>query len=107
MSIIIKNLNKIYPNGNHALKDVNLGNTCRDVWLIRTQWRRQIYFNAYSCSLMEPTSGQVEICGYDLMKQRKEIRGILGYLPQDFRFFAKYKTYEFLDYAARFVRYDP
>ena len=24
MSIIIKNLNKIYPNGNHALKDVNL-----------------------------------------------------------------------------------
>ena len=35
------------------------------------------------------------------MKQRKEIRGILGYLPQDFRFFAKYKTYEFLDYAAR------
>ena len=52
-------------------------------------------------ALMEPTSGQVEICGYDLMKQRKEIRGILGYLPQDFRFFAKYKTYEFLDYAAR------
>ena len=24
MSIIIKNLNKIYPNGNHALKDINL-----------------------------------------------------------------------------------
>ena len=24
MSITIKNLNKIYPNGNHALKDVNL-----------------------------------------------------------------------------------
>ena len=35
------------------------------------------------------------------MRQRKEIRGVLGYLPQDFRFFAKYKTYEFLDYAAR------
>lgn len=25
----------------------------------------------------------------------------MGYLPQDFRFFAPYKTYEFLDYAAR------
>ena len=24
----------------------------------------------------------------------------MGYLPQDFRFFAQYKTYEFLDYAA-------
>ena len=50
---------------------------------------------------MDPSSGEVNICGYDLLKQRKEIRGILGYLPQDFRFFAKYKTYEFLDYAAR------
>ena len=24
MSIIIKNLNKVYPNGHHALKDINL-----------------------------------------------------------------------------------
>jgi ABC-type multidrug transport system ATPase subunit len=50
---------------------------------------------------MEPTTGEVDVFGYDLMKQRKEVRQILGYLPQDFRFFAKYKTYEFLDYAAR------
>jgi ABC-type multidrug transport system ATPase subunit len=52
-------------------------------------------------ALMEPTSGEVNIFGYRLKKQRKEIRKILGYLPQDFRFFAKYKTHEFLDYAAR------
>jgi ABC-type multidrug transport system ATPase subunit len=52
-------------------------------------------------ALMEPTSGDVNIFGYDLLKQRKEVRQILGYLPQDFRFFAKYKTHEFLDYAAR------
>jgi ABC-type multidrug transport system ATPase subunit len=52
-------------------------------------------------ALMEPTSGEVDVFGYDLLKQRKEVRKILGYLPQDFRFFAKYKTYEFLDYAAR------
>jgi ABC-type multidrug transport system ATPase subunit len=50
---------------------------------------------------MEPTSGEVEVFGYNLLKERKEVRKILGYLPQDFRFFAKYKTYEFLDYAAR------
>ncbi|HTN68756.1 MAG TPA: ATP-binding cassette domain-containing protein, partial [Dysgonamonadaceae bacterium] len=46
-------------------------------------------------------SGEVDIFGYNLQKERKEVRGILGYLPQDFRFFAKYKTHEFLDYAAR------
>ena len=52
-------------------------------------------------ALMESTSGDVDIFGYNLQRERKEVRGILGYLPQDFRFFAKYKTYEFLDYAAR------
>lgn len=52
-------------------------------------------------ALMEPSSGEVDVFGYNLLKERKEVRGILGYLPQDFRFFAKYKTYEFLDYAAR------
>ena len=34
------------------------------------------------------------------MKNRGEIRKMLGYLPQDFRFFSKLKTWEFLDYAA-------
>jgi ABC-type multidrug transport system ATPase subunit len=36
-----------------------------------------------------------------LQKNRKEVRKMLGYLPQDFRFFAQLRTYEFLDYVAR------
>ena len=52
-------------------------------------------------ALMEPTSGEVNICGYDLMRQRKEIQGGIGISTTGFPFFAKYKTYEFLDYAAR------
>ena len=101
MSIIIKNLNKIYPNGNHALKDINLEIPAGMFGLLGPNGAGKSTLMRILVALMEPTSGQVEICGYDLMKQRKEIRGILGYLPQDFRFFAKYKTYEFLDYAAR------
>jgi ABC-type multidrug transport system ATPase subunit len=50
---------------------------------------------------MEPTSGEIEMYGCNLLKERREVRRILGYLPQDFRFFAKYKVAEFLDYAAR------
>ena len=95
MSITIKNLNKIYPNGNHALKDVNLEIPTGMFGLLGPNGAGKSTLIRILVALMEPTSGQVEICGYDLMKQRKEIRGILGYLPQDFRFFAKYKTYEF------------
>jgi ABC-type multidrug transport system ATPase subunit len=50
---------------------------------------------------MEPSSGEVEMYGCNLLKERREVRRILGYLPQDFRFFAKYKVIEYLDYAAR------
>ena len=51
-------------------------------------------------TLLTPTTGKVSFNGFDLMKDRGEIRKILGYLPQDFRFFSKLKTWEFLDYAA-------
>ncbi|RLD65389.1 MAG: ABC transporter ATP-binding protein, partial [Bacteroidetes bacterium] len=51
-------------------------------------------------TLMKPTNGLVNINGFDLQKDRREIRKMLGYLPQDFRFFTKLKTWEFLDYAA-------
>ena len=51
-------------------------------------------------TLLPPTQGNVSFDSFDLIKDRKEIRNILGYLPQDFRFFTKLKTWEFLDYAA-------
>jgi len=39
--------------------------------------------------------------GMDINKHRHEIRRLVGYLPQDFTFFSKLKTWEFLDYAAQ------
>ena len=101
MSISIRKLNKVYPNGNHALKDVCLEIPTGMFGLLGPNGAGKSTLMRILVALMEPTSGEVNICGYDLMRQRKEIRGVLGYLPQDFRFFAKYKTYEFLDYAAR------
>jgi ABC-type multidrug transport system ATPase subunit len=52
-------------------------------------------------TIMESSSGQVLINGRDINTQRKELRKMLGYLPQDFRFFAKLRSWEFLDYTAR------
>lgn len=101
MSILIKNLNKVYPNGNHALKDINLEIPTGMFGLLGPNGAGKSTLMRILVALMEPSSGEVNICGYDLRKQRTEVRSILGYLPQDFRFFAKYKTYEFLDYAAR------
>jgi len=101
MSISIRSLNKIYPNGNHALKDINMEIPTGMFGLLGPNGAGKSTLMRILVALMEPTSGDVEVFGYNLLKQRKEVRSILGYLPQDFRFFAKYKTYEFLDYAAR------
>lgn len=101
MSISIRSLNKYYPNGNHALKDINMEIPTGMFGLLGPNGAGKSTLMRILVALMEPTSGEVEVFGYDLLKQRKEVRKILGYLPQDFRFFAKYKTYEFLDYASR------
>jgi len=50
---------------------------------------------------MQSTEGEVLVDGREIQNYRKEIRTMVGYLPQDFRFFAKLKSWEFLDYAAR------
>ena len=51
-------------------------------------------------TLMKASTGKISVNGMDLDKHRGEVRAMLGYLPQDFRFFAKLKTWEFLDYSA-------
>ena len=101
MSISIRSLNKIYPNGNHALKDIDMEIPTGMFGLLGPNGAGKSTLMRILVALMEPSSGEVDVFGYNLLKERKEVRGILGYLPQDFRFFAKYKTYEFLDYAAR------
>jgi len=101
MSISIKGLNMIYPSGKHALRDIHLNIPTGMFGLLGPNGAGKSTLMRILAALMEPTSGEVSIFGYDLRRQRKEIRSILGYLPQDFRFFAKYKTHEFLDYAAR------
>jgi len=101
LSISIKGLNMIYPGGKQALRDVDLDIPTGMFGLLGPNGAGKSTLMRILVALMEPTSGEVNIFGYDLRRQRKEIRSILGYLPQDFRFFAKYKTHEFLDYAAR------
>lgn len=101
MKISIRNLNKVYPNGNHALKDVNLEINNGMFGLLGPNGAGKSSLMRILVTLMEPSSGIVKMNDYDLTRDRDKIRAMLGYLPQDFRFFSHLKTYEFLDYAAR------
>lgn len=101
MHIKIENLNKIYKGGSYALKNLNLEIPNGMFGLLGPNGAGKSTLMRILVTLMKPTSGKVTVNDLDLAKNRRQIRAMLGYLPQDFSFFSKLKTYEFLDYAAR------
>jgi ABC-type multidrug transport system ATPase subunit len=101
MNISIQGLNKVYPNGNQALTDVNLDIREGMFGLLGPNGAGKSSLMRILVTLMKPSSGRILVNGKDLAQNRGYVRGMLGYLPQDFSFFSNLKTYEFLDYAAR------
>ena len=99
MKIEIQGLNKIYPNGNRALRDINLEFGSGMFGLLGPNGAGKSSLMRIMVTLMKPTSGVILIDGRDIQKHRKWLRAILGYLPQDFRFFTSLRTWEFLDYS--------
>ncbi len=100
MNIKIDQLSKVYKNGKRALNNVNLEINNGMFGLLGPNGAGKSSLMRILVTLMKPSSGQIKINDFDIIKHRKEIRAILGYLPQDFRFFSKLKTWEFLNYAA-------
>ena len=99
MKIEIRGLIQIYPNGNLALNDINLEIGTGMFGLLGPNGAGKSSLMRIIVTLMKPTSGLVLIDGMDIQKYREKLRGMLGYLPQDFRFFTSLKTWEFLDYS--------
>ena len=100
MEIKIEHLKKSYSNGHEALKGIDLTITNGMFGLLGPNGAGKSTFMRILVTLMEASSGDIFVNGMKLSDHRKEIRAMTGYLPQDFRFFPKLKTYEFLDYAA-------
>ena len=101
MQISIKDLTQVYPNKHKALDSINLEISDGLFGLLGPNGAGKSTLMRILVTLMKPTSGLVLINGEDLQKNRKKIRSMLGYLPQEFSTFPKIKTWEFLDYSAR------
>lgn len=99
MQISVRNLTKRYPGGKQALKDIHLDIPSGMFGLLGPNGAGKTTLMRILVTQMRPSSGDVLIDGKDLQKERKAIRKITGYLPQDFSTFSKLKVWEFLDYA--------
>ncbi len=101
MNITIDHLTQIYRNGNKAIKDVSLEIEDGMFGLLGPNGAGKSTLIKILVTLLKPSRGKILVNGEDLQKNRRAIRSVLGYLPQDFRFFASLRTWEFLEYSAR------
>lgn len=101
MNIKITGLTKVYPNGFTAIKDVNLEIGSGMFGLLGPNGAGKSSFMRVLVTVQKATSGTILMDGMDINENRHKIRTQIGYLPQDFTFFSKLKTWEFLDYAAK------
>jgi len=102
--IEIQNLYKVYSQGRSkftALEDINLKIDTGMFGLLGPNGAGKTTMMRILATLLKPTSGSISIYGYDLFKNRKNIRRLLGYLPQEFGVYPQLYAQEFLDYIAR------
>jgi ABC-2 type transport system ATP-binding protein len=100
VNISISELTKVYKNGKQALKGLNLEIETGMFGLLGPNGAGKTSLMRILVTLMKPSNGQVSVNGLDLIKHRKEIRAITGYLPQEFSTFPKMRASEFLHYSA-------
>ncbi|MDR0981903.1 MAG: ATP-binding cassette domain-containing protein [Culturomica sp.] len=100
MNIRIEGLSKVYKGGHKALNEVSFDVEPGMFGLLGPNGAGKTTLMRIMTLLQDATSGTIYFDDYDIRRDRKAIRSLLGYLPQDFRFFEKFKTWEFLDYGA-------
>lgn len=83
-SIEIVGLRHVYPGGHVALDDVDLKIESGLVGLLGPNGAGKSTLMRIICTLVEPSEGEVRIAGYDVKSDRLAVRGLIGYLPQDF-----------------------
>lgn len=49
-------------------------------------------------TLLEPTSGKAYVGGYDVVKHPKQVRKLIGYMPDFFGVYDNLRAYEYLDF---------
>ena len=102
MDIVIEDLTKVYRGGIRALNGINLEIGTGTFGLLGPNGAGKTTFMRILVTLIQPTSGEVAIGGHRLSesKGKREIKKLLGYLPQELGLYPDLTAEEFVDYAA-------
>jgi ABC-2 type transport system ATP-binding protein len=85
--LVIRNLVKVYPGPVTALQGVDLDLSVGMFGLLGPNGAGKSTLMRILAGLLEPTSGNVELDGEDIVAKPERVWSRLGYLPQDFGFY--------------------
>lgn len=100
MLLEIRNLNKTYSNGVQALKNVDLDIPNGLFGLLGPNGAGKSTLMRTLATLQEPDSGKIMLDKIDVVKQKHEVRQLLGYLPQEFGTYKNINSEEMLNHIA-------
>ncbi|MEQ8907468.1 ABC transporter ATP-binding protein [Ekhidna sp.] len=100
MNLLIKNLSKTYSNGVKALNDVSLDIPTGMFGLLGPNGAGKSSLMRTIATLQEPDSGSITLGDLDVLREKDEVRKILGYLPQEFGVYPKISAEVLLDHLA-------
>lgn len=97
----ITKLEKTYPSGVQALRDVSLEVPAGMFGLLGPNGAGKSTLMKILATLLEPDSGSAHMGDIDLLGDRQTARQMLGYLPQDFGFYPNLTAEKMLDFFCR------
>ncbi len=97
MELAIQNLSKTYGNGVTALDDVTLSIPKGMFGLLGPNGAGKSTLMRTIATLQEADSGTIQFGDIDVLKQKDQVKRVLGYLPQEFGFYAKETAHNMLD----------
>jgi ABC-2 type transport system ATP-binding protein len=100
MQLVINDLNKQYGNGVHALKNLSLTIGKGMFGLLGPNGAGKSSLMRTLATLQEADSGSIRLGDLDVLKEKDQVRKILGYLPQEFGVYPRISAIELLDHLA-------
>lgn len=100
MQLEVHNLTKTYSNGVQALRGVSLVIPTGMFGLLGPNGAGKSTLMRTIATLQEPDNGWIMLDELDVLKQKDEVRKILGYLPQEFGLYPNLSAETTLDHFA-------
>ncbi len=101
MKLSINSLSKTYANGVHALKNVSLTLNNGMFGLLGPNGAGKSSLMRTIATLQEADKGTVFLDDLNVLKNKTEVRQLLGYLPQEFGVYPKISAERMLDHIAQ------